>query len=412
MIARGAPEVIAEGVSDEQGRFTIQPPDIAPPSRRVASDTLWVLKPGRQLVTARAGGLYPATDGASDLVIRLEPETDTSFVILSPERQPVPGAQVEPWHFRTYQGFDIIPDPVRAILSVTADGDGRVRMPAMPRAGFHSLRATTDKYGTQEMRLDGERTPAAERTIALRPAGRIEGRLLADDPEWVRGVRLWFATQGEFRPGGWPAEGWAEVTTDGEGRFVVPAIAEGRLRIDVLADDDAPVLPRLPDSAEVVAGETVRLEIAMESSVRVRGVIRTLDTGRPVSGADIAVRYGVGRQGASAASDDQGRYEASVLAGPVYTQVIVIPPAFGDYVQTGAPWDERTEVPAVEAVFDLPPIRLAPTIEVKGRLVDQEGKPVGKARVSGISENRVYGSPTTNDLGEFSMRLPQGLQPR
>ncbi len=88
----------------------------------------------------------------------------------------------------------------------------------------------------------------------------------------------------------------------------------------------SPLAPRLPKDFVVKAGETVHLDIPMETLVLAKGTVRTADTQAPVAGAEIFVGYGQGRQGSDVTSDMQGRYKARVLPGPVYTQVISMPP--------------------------------------------------------------------------------------
>lgn len=415
VVSRGIPEgVIVSAVSDEQGRFSMSTPDVAPPRPSWVCDTLWVLQAGKQLATARAESQSTVAGKKAELLIRLEPETDTSFVVMSPGQKPLAGVEVEPWHFRTHQGYDIIPAQVRKIMSATTDVEGRVRMPNMPRKGFHTVRASSDLFGVQELRLDSNQNPPSERSIRLRATGRIEGQLKADNSEWVRGVQLWFTTDIQWREPpsgepGWKTEGIATVTTDGQGRFVLPAIAAGHLLINVRPEKNMLALPRLSKSGKIVEGATEKLEIKLESTVLVRGTIRTQDTDKPIPAAEIYVRYGAWRQGENVLSDAEGRYQARVLPGPVYTQVIVRPKEFDTYVQVGEPWDEKIDVRADAAPFDLPPIRLVPTIPLQGKLIDQDGRPVAKARVNGVKGNRRYGFATTNPLGEFSAQIPKTI---
>jgi protocatechuate 3,4-dioxygenase beta subunit len=410
VVSHGVPDdVVVKKVSDEQGRFSMSTPDVAPLRITSISDALWVLKEGKQLATISAGSLRPRDAKTPDLIVRLEPETDTSFVVQSTDQEPVAGAAVEPWHFRNHQGYAIVPPEIRKILTATTDDEGRVRMPNMPRKGFHTVRTTSQNYGIQELRLDSEATTEAERMIELRPVGSIEGKLTSDDRKWVRGVRLWFSSETQSSGNGWKTEGFATATSDDEGRFVVPAIAQGKLRIDAFVPKDAPVLPRLSESLLINAGVTEELAIALETPVVVRGMIRTEDTDKPIPGAEISVRYGVWRQGTMVTSDSNGKYEARVLAGPVYTQVIARPKEFDSYEQTGTPWNQKFDVSDPTVPFDLPTILLSPTIVVKGKLIDQDGKPLAKKRVNGIFEGRRYGFSMSNEKGEFEMQIPKSI---
>ena len=407
VVSHGIPQgVVVEGITDERGRFSLSTPDMKPARSSWVSETLWILGPRKQLATAPARSLLVVDGKSSDSPIRLEPETDTSFVVKLPDQQALAGVQVEPWHFRTHQGYAIIPQAIREAIRTVSDAQGRVRFPSLPRQGIDTIRATSERFGAQELRLSGAQQPPVERILALRATGRLEGQLKSENPLWASGVELWFRTDAEPREPGWTT-GYASVKTDDEGRFVVPAIATGSLRIETRVDAKALALPRLPAERDVGEGLT-RLEIALETSVLVRGVIRTDDKHSPIPGAEIAIGYGEWRQGEHVISDADGRYEARVLSGPVYTQVISRPREFRTYEQVGAPWSETINVPA-GGPFDLPPISLMPTVSLTGKLVDQDGRPVAKLKLNGVKENRRYAFATTNELGEFSAQIPKGL---
>jgi hypothetical protein len=150
----------------------------------------------------------------------------------------------------------------------------------------------------------------------------------------------------------------------------------------------------------------------MERAVTVEGTILTADTKRPIAGAEIYVQYGETRQGNGAFSDSTGKYRAKVLPGPVHTQVTFLPKNIAaNYTQIGSPWNEPTAVPDSVNPCELPPIALAPTEIVRGKLIDKEGKPVLKARVTGNQSNRRYGFGRSDDEGKFSLQLPKGMQP-
>src|SRR5439155_4307970 len=237
-------------------------------------------------------------------------------------------ADVEPWHFLSEHGYDIIPKPIRELLRAKTDDVGIVQMPAMPRKGFSTVQATAKSFGTQEIRLVDRDSEPAQRTLTIRPAGRIEGRLVSEKPAWARGVKLWFHTSDQADEVH-QAAGISEITTtDESGRFIVPVIAAGRLRIEVREVKGSPLLARLPDGLSVTAGETLTITLPLEPAVIARGTIRTEDTQRPVQGAEVSVRYGTWRQGEHVLSDADGRFQARVLPGNVYTQIISFPDEF------------------------------------------------------------------------------------
>jgi hypothetical protein len=80
----------------------------------------------------------------------------------------------------------------------------------------------------------------------------------------------------------------------------------------------------------------------------------------------------------------------------------------GVWCKSATRWAEKVEVPA-EVAFDLPPIRLAPTMLIKGKLLDQQDRPVAQAGINGLRGNRRYGFGRTNESGEFSLQIPKAL---
>lgn len=413
-----------EGVSGSKGHFHLNAPRHAIKSDiNWRTDELWALAPGKSLAAVRAVLDQEGEKQEGTNTIRLEPSTNLAFVVKDPDGKLVQGAVVEPWYFTTPHAIQIVPEPFRQLLRVVSDESGHVRMPAMPADRFHAVRVTTRQYGTQQLRLDGPGIPKGEREILLRPAGRIEGQIVWHDLSVMRGVKLHFSTQvlrPKLEPSGnasenrhriiWETEGIAEIATDSAGKFIIPAIAEGRVLIDVASSPNASALPRLPDMFQLEASETLSIEIPMERPVVVKGVVRTEDTKQPVACVEVHVGYGVNRQGASVVTDMDGKYLARVLAGRVYTQVIIIPKEINnDYTQPGVPWNENQEVISGAGEQELRPIELTPTKTITGKLIDKEGRPVANGQVMGTKDSRRYGFSRTDANGKFSLQVPKNI---
>ncbi|HET6328700.1 MAG TPA: M56 family metallopeptidase, partial [Planctomycetaceae bacterium] len=250
-----------EGTTDAKGRFQIEAPSDwkpRPPQQRRA-DTLWILSPGKDLRIADAADGLIDTAKSSGLIIQVGGATETTYQVKDSEGRPVMGALVEPWHFHTLgHRFAFLPDGVREALRGTTDASGRVRVHWLPRQELFDIRVTASGFGAQTLRLDGDDVAAAERTITLRAVSRIEGRLIADDSQTTRGIKMVIETKAHpektvpSRLGSntysWirETEGASIVTTDQAGRFVVPAIADGMATIAVLENPAKPAfLPRL-----------------------------------------------------------------------------------------------------------------------------------------------------------------------
>jgi beta-lactamase regulating signal transducer with metallopeptidase domain len=417
-------EFAVEATSDANGRFTMQAPMEAKPpqiSRRLP-DMLWILAPGKDLKALDPMDGLLDNDKNRNLLVRLQPATEMTYRISDADEQPIAGAVVEPSSFRSH-GWAQIPQAIRKPLRGSADNAGRVRLKSLPWKDLVSMQITAPEFGTQEMRLDGVDADAAERTITLRQAGRIEGQLIAADPAGVRGIQMYVQTLRTPHKSVWhkradgttvpirvaETDGTALITTDAAGRFVIPAIATGPAQILFL---DRPanqqMLPRIPTRLEVTEGKTLQIDIPLEQSVVVQGVIQTEDTRKPVRGAELCVGYGQSDQADIVTSDAQGRYQAHVLPGPVHVNVVATPfDVQSAYTHTADPWDSALEVKRTGAETELPPILLAPIEKIEGVLIDRIGRPLANAQVSGIRGNRLYGFATTDSDGKFVLRFPK-----
>ena len=235
---------------------------------------------------------------------------------------------------------------------------------------------------------------------------------MAKEPEWALGTRLIFTTEKAWGPTEkqrppFPTEGRADVTTDKEGRFVVPIIAEGRLSmIEVILDDKLPVRPELPRFVDLSAGTTTVLELPMRRLVDIRGSILAQDTGQPLPGIEIHVYYGEFRQGTDVVSDAKGQFSARVLPGEVSFQPLTL--AKTKYLQLGSP--KSHHVPEDADGFELPAIEVVPSVPVDGRLVDQDDVPVADSEVIAYFDNYLCSAATTDKDGRFTLpKMPVSI---
>jgi hypothetical protein len=368
--------------------------------------TVWAHAAGQQLGTASVA----VSDSASDVAIQLGPETNTSFTVLDPGGRPCTGALVEPYYVRTSPGYQPLPEELMARLAARTDGEGRVKLPAASPETLYQVRITAKDFGIQVQRTQkSEPAAVVDGKIHLRNVGKIEGRVIARQPELARGVRLVFTTEEHSRSSPpWPTEGHADIRSDENGRFVVPSLAAGVLRIEIRVNENQPLRPKLPQFVRLREGETTSLEIPVVRTVTVRGSVRAKDTGKPVPGEVVHIYYGVYRQGATAVTDAQGNYTAHVLPGRVGVQMISEPKG---YVQPGEPWNRSLEVPSVET-FDLPPVELVPATGINGRLIDEHDQPVSNVGIFLLEGNRRYGFAKSDGNGQFSMTgVPAGIDP-
>jgi hypothetical protein len=366
---------------------------------------VWAHARGHQLATANAWKAFYRE--AQSVDVTLGPLTDTEFLVLDPEGKPVAGATVEPREVLTPIGltYSLASKFILPILEAVTDADGRARVPALSYGAFSWVRITTPSLGIQHQRLP-DPPLAPQREIHLRSTGKIFGRIVADRPEWTRGVKLSITTTSD--PVDRDTKGIAEVVSRGDGLFLIPAIAGGHARFEIAVDPVRPVLPRIPDVG-VRPDAVTNVEIRLERTVRVRGSIRDRETGRPVARAEMLIGDGVPNKGEKGMSDSDGRFEVDTLPGDVTMQVVSAP---GSFVQVGDdPSSRRHHVPAGVEAFDLPPIEVVRGVKVQGRLVDVADQPIANVsiRADAASGNRQYGAGATDQDGAFTMLIPSGV---
>jgi hypothetical protein len=234
---------------------------------------VWSHVRGRQIGMANAW--HALFGNRESLNVTLGAATDTSFIVLGPDKKPLAGAMVEPYLVMAPNNCYLPPPKaIQQAIRATTDGTGCAALPAIGHVGFASVRITSASLGSQAIRLldlgtsSGPTTPIAiapaaplvRREIRLRRAGRVEGRIEAARPEWTRGVKIYLSTTDALGFEG----GLAEVITGDDGRFVVPAIAEGKLDVSPRLDPSLPVRPRPISDVLVQGDQTTKFVILLQ----------------------------------------------------------------------------------------------------------------------------------------------------
>jgi beta-lactamase regulating signal transducer with metallopeptidase domain/uncharacterized GH25 family protein len=392
-----------QATTNERGQFTLRvPAERAEPGPYTPLMTIWCYAPNRQIGTAQ---VYRQLRRQSNEPVKLalKPPSDTGFEVLDDAGKPVVGAFVEPWHFLV-GSYEIVPEPLRKIIGGTTDSMGRALLPAIGREGFHGVQVTAKGYGTQQLRLRDAAQEPAIRPVNLRATGRIEGRLISDDKSAYRDVHG-YVYQQDFL--GEHTSGCAVLEIDENGGFVVPEFAEGPIQIMISTDNDLPLRPQIPAKLEVYVGETTKVDIPFDKTIRVQGRVLTKDGAEPVAGAQVSVQYGTSRQNEMVSTDRDGRFAINVLAGDVRQSVFMRPDKFSHFTEEQTGWQNPVHVPEGAATFDLPPIELVETFERTGKLVDRNSQPIAGARITAVNNNRVYTLAETKPDGTFSLWLPK-----
>ena len=167
----------------------------------------------------------PKDDHPTRLEIQLGPPVDDDeFTVLTPDGAPLAGARVG-----LPEGK--LPE-LAAKICGTTDKHGRARISAF--GSDERVQVQAAGYGSQLFYL---RWCASNSTLQLAPVGRIEGQVVAAQPELFRGMSVSITTRQRTTAverqknltNSLEASGQAELHVDADGRFVVPAIVAGEV---------------------------------------------------------------------------------------------------------------------------------------------------------------------------------------
>ncbi len=282
------------------------------------------------------------------------------------------------------------PDLVRK--SEPADDAGRVSVAGVAPAQVGGFRVDSDGFGTQILLPDiwtGPALPAGwPRTITLRRVGRVHGRLVGEPGAIARRALIVGTStrvEGNIYYGG-----HAEIRTDAKGKFEVPELVAGTVRVRLIPDvkvRDCLLVPKKPPHLE--SGAALELSLEVRPAVRLTGVVLNADTRAPV--ADVHVLAGTDDDVTTAMTGARGQFAVWVAPGKV--RVVPLIPA--GFLQPVPPdrWNDAAfrmasmpkQVDAAGAHVEVPPILLQPEATLRGIVVDASGKPVPGAAVSALS---------------------------
>jgi hypothetical protein len=310
----GKNPTLARTTTDAQGRFRHEAPGTDP---KYEIWTQWAYRPGASLAAQAVGAGEGLPKPGAPIKLTLGPPRSEAVEVRDPIGRPVAGAHVRPAYFpievKRGGGYGLsysLPIPVEIVerLAARTDARGLVELPNLPPDGARFVRITAPRFGEQAV------MPAVGKdgrgTARLAPIGRLAGRVLGPDPGRARGLRIEVTTSrnGTGRVGFEP-EGHAEAVIDESGRFEVPALAVGKVRLTLLPRDGQPERELETPGVAIEAGRSCEVSIPLPVANRLRTVRgRVLDQhGRPVAGA-IVFQSGDGPKRTRATTDDQGRF--------------------------------------------------------------------------------------------------------
>ncbi len=398
------PDVLATAKTDDQGRFRLERAENLVGRGGFWSPTLWAYKPGFHVARIEFKGILPGADEQVRLV--LGAPTSISLRVVRPDGQPAQGAHVRIVQFDYHKwNAPRPPDGMLDQFAVTTDGDGRCKLDGFSPAEILGLDVTAKGQIVQCLPIEPE-----SGTVTLRPLGRLKVRIMADDPKAVKGwdITAWSRpTEPGYR--GPYSTHWVRETTGDDGRVEFPTIAEGQIDWKINAPEGSNYLVAKPPGATIRAGETKEVEIKALHAVRVEGTVVEEPGGAPVPGVTVDLDSlthfsgNVNRR----VTDAQGHFSVLVLPGTArfsfwphdMPKTVFLPPAIPHWA------DFEVKEGAERQTFTPPHLRRA--VQVRGRVVDEAGKPAAIVSVEGSWTSAEYGNnpnttrTQTDAKGEF-----------
>jgi hypothetical protein len=398
---RQGPEVLATGATDDHGRFWLERADDLTGRGALWSPTLWAYHPGARVAFLEFKGNLPAAGEPVRLV--LGPPASTAIRVLHPDGKPARGARV-----RLAQATLKAPRPPDTLLdrlAATTDADGRATLDGLAPADIFALDVTAEGQLVQCLPIDPDTA-----TVTLSALGRLKARIVADDPMALRG---WTITV-QSRP---TEAGYRDPytthpvreTTGDDGLVEFPALAVGAVLWEIKPPEGSSSLVAKPPRATIRAGETEVVEIPVIRAVRVEGTVLEEPAGVPVPGVTIdlqSLTHFSGRVN-FLVTDAQGRFSTLVLPGRARFSFWLHDMPRTHFLPPSSPhWaDFDVKEGATRQTFTPP--RLQKAVQVRGKVVDESGKPAAGVGVMGSMTSAEYGrNPNavraeTDTRGEF-----------
>ena len=294
---------------------------------------------------------------------------------------------------------DRIPKPLWKYLTTHSNAKGIVRVAGVKRSQIISLNFNKPDSGEQQFNFYVQQQQLPKE-IRLRKTGSVKGRLIL--PKGIKKdlskVKLRIATLSTTLHGqdfSW--YGHAIVYPTKEGRFQIPAIAEGTVRVFVTEPEGFMLRAEPPTSDLIVtSNDTSTLKIPLQKAVRMTRLIRNAKTKKPISG--IRVHLQNRHQNIGAITDQQGKFSTWILPNVPYHTVYNIPEG---YINRNIDAFLSTTVSSDAKEKELPPIELLQGRTITGTVVDSSGKPFAGIRV-GVDwsdPKEDFGESVANSIG-------------
>lgn len=349
----------------------------APPQARTTTDvegrfSLEGLEAGAYAVWAEGplgtGLVEDVAAGHEGVWVRLGGGLTLTGMVRNEEGAPLAGTRVTSLYLSHSRSFEVL-----------TGEDGRFRVGPLP-PGSHLLVFSRPDL-LPDSQYAGEDVERELEVTLYRPR-RLGGRVVRG-AEPVPGAKV--RAEGERRE--------LDTVTDAEGHFAFDALSPGRYSLTASHEgQDAVAQARLEPRMEPPV-----LELSLGSGVRVRGTVRD-ERGRPIAGAEVVVQLGSSPYTADWKRVKTGA-DGAYMLGPLASGRHRLHVYAERFVATGP--QERDVDGATPVDFVLKDAAV-----VEGRVVDAEGRPVGKARL--LLKQQDDGEDFPNDYepeDEYSPRM-------
>lgn len=329
------------------------------------------MEPGSWRALARTDKHAPAwatvqveRDATASVQIRVAPPRAIFGRVVDERERPLAGGRVT---WLEHDG-ETVPDSLGAAIVATPGAGGAFALPGLP-PGRHRIEAWTRGFVPERFEITAGRTDADAGDVRLARGLTVRGIVRGPDGRPVADARVLVDRGLQPFPGETP-----ETRSEADGRFVLPGLTPGALKIVATADG----LGRGSVSAETGAEDVV---VTLKAWGAIRGTVVD-ESGQPISPFRVSARAPDTFGGRSEEiADASGVFELPEIEAGHYT------------LDVRAPGRVRLSQPAVNvssgAVTDVGSLVLKSGGSVVGHVVDKAGEPIAGAEVAGRQGQRI-----------------------
>jgi hypothetical protein len=401
----GESPVVARGKSGAGGNYRFERPAGLEPTDQNLVPTLWAYAPGYRVAAIRFAKNVPSALEAVRVV--LGPTAKTEIRVETPDGAPLAGARVNVQQTRSEPLP--VPDPIVDLIERTTGPDGVALLDAFGPEEVGDVDVIARGFGTQPRWFDPAR--AGPKIVRLVPVVSLKGQLVVakEQAGLARGwrIRAWTRRSPTNQAGGFWA-GYGETKTDDDGRFALPEIAPGSLKLSILPPADVDLLPELPVNPVIHNDRENVLVIPLKKPSTVTGLVVEEGTGKPVVGMKVVLFRANNAGSLTVKTNAQGRYTFKTLPGVVSVWGPEAPPGYVTTPGLNLRGFNVSTAPALSDVGTTELLRAAPPLQ--GEVHDERGRPVAGVQVSGqwhlqTPRGNASGTAhlTTNEQGRFEL---------